>query len=263
MAKSDRRAPRRAAETPAGQVPADGAHQAETAQAAAEGSAPQQDRTPSGRVRPKRASSRRATRAETEAARAKLERTETRTADHAPRHADTGRDAAGAGTADVAAAAGSAGGTAVKTKTEAPAEPRPARPVRPAKKQRAARRPSWVEASSGPGAPLTAKQDRERATMAHFGVAVGFMAPLAIWLLYRDRGPFTAQEAKEALNFAVPPTLLMAVFFFLGQLPVLGPVFAVIGSLVWMIMAFYGILGGAQVNKGRPYRYPFNLRILR
>ncbi|MCT2006519.1 DUF4870 domain-containing protein [Micrococcus lylae] len=89
------------------------------------------------------------------------------------------------------------------------------------------------------------------------------MVPLAVWLLYRDRGPFTAQEAKEALNFSVPPTLLMGVFFFLGQLPVLGPVFAVIGALLWMVMAFYGILGGSQVNKGRPYRYPFNLRILR
>lgn len=239
MAKPDRSAPRRLPEPAAEQGPASGAEQAETAAA---GSAPQPDRAPSGRVRPKPASARHAA---------------------GPAAAEDSRRATPEAPAPKHAAAVAGGGTAVKTKTEAPDEPRPARPLRPAKKQRAARRPSWVEASSGPGAPLTAKQDRERATLAHFGVAVGFMVPLAVWLLYRDRGPFTAQEAKEALNFSVPPTLLMGVFFFLGQLPVLGPVFAVIGALLWMVMAFYGILGGSQVNKGRPYRYPFNLRILR
>lgn len=261
MAESHRRAPRRAADTPAEQGPATGAEKAETPAA---GSAPQQDRAPSGRVRPKRASSRRAS--GSEPARAKVERTESGTAEPRTAERAPARRAGAAGATAGAAERGTAesgGGTAVATSTEPPAEPRPARPVRPAKRQRTTRRPSWVEASSGPGAPLTAKQDRERATMAHFGVAVGFVAPLAIWLLYRDRGPFTAQEAKEALNFAVPPTLLMGVFFFLGQLPVLGPIFAIIGALVWMVMAFYGILGGAQVNKGRPYRYPFNLRILR
>lgn len=269
MAKSDRRAPRRAAETPAGDTPA-------TAQASgtgAETGAPQQDRAPSGRVRPKRASLRRSSRKDPavpaggdQPAPAAGVRT-----DAAPSAGDSAAGEPAAGESPVAertpaapaAAGATAGGTALKTHTDAPEEPRPARPVRPAKQQRAARRPSWVDATSGPGAPLTAKQDRERATMAHFGVAVGFVAPLAIWLLYRDRGPFTAQEAKEALNFAVPPTLLMGVFFFLGQLPVLGPIFAILGALIWMVMAFYGILGGSQVNKGRPYRYPFNLRILR
>ena len=122
---------------------------------------------------------------------------------------------------------------------------------------------SWSAPEHGPGAPLTAKQDRERATLAHFGVALGFAAPLAVWLLYRDRGPFTAQEAKEALNFAVPPTLLMVLFFFLSLLPVMGPVFAVLAALTWIAMAVYGLMGGSQVNRGRPYRYPFNLRILR
>ncbi|XNZ01205.1 DUF4870 domain-containing protein [Micrococcus luteus] len=269
MAKSDRRAPRRAAETPTGQTPAS----TQDAGTGAEAGAPQTDRAPSGRIRPRRASLRRSSRRDgagpaggTVAGSAESVPGHAAGSAEDPRRAQT----VGTGSADAVApqrlrarAEAVDTGTAVKTRTDAPAEPRPARPVRPATQQRAARRPSWMEAPSGPGAPLTAKQDRERATMAHFGVAVGFVAPLAIWLLYRDRGPFTAQEAKEALNFAVPPTLLMGVFFFLGQLPVLGPVFAVLGALVWMVMAFYGILGGSQVNKGRPYRYPFNLRILR
>lgn len=233
MAKPDRSAPRRTAGAPSRQGQPGGPQQEQTA---AHGADVQPDRAPSGRIRARRSA---------------------RRAAPAPTAAATGTTvSAQAGTApsDTAQPAPATG---------AAANPAGRAPQRKEPPRRALRRPSWVEPTTGPGAPLTAKQDRERATLAHFSVALGFVAPLAVWLLYRDRGPFTAQEAKEALNFAVPPTLLMGALFFLGQLPVLGPVCAVLGALTWMVMAVYGVLGGAQVNKGRPYRYPFNLRLLR
>ena len=34
------------------------------------------------------------------------------------------------------------------------------------------------------------------------------MPSLLIYLVFRDRGPFTAQESKEALNFTLPPTIV-------------------------------------------------------
>ena len=84
-----------------------------------------------------------------------------------------------------------------------------------------------------------------------------------VWLLYRDRGPFTSQESKEALNFSGPPTLITTLFFFLALLPVIGAIFAILGALSWAVMAVYGVMGASNVSKGRPFRYPFNLRILR
>ena len=54
--------------------------------------------------------------------------------------------------------------------------------------------------------PLTASEDRQWATLAHFGGILGCVPSLLIYLIFKDRGPFTAQESKEALNFTLPPT---------------------------------------------------------
>ncbi|NMX42596.1 DUF4870 domain-containing protein, partial [Pseudomonas veronii] len=83
--------------------------------------------------------------------------------------------------------------------------------------------PAWLVSAGGRGAPLTAKQDRDRAALAHLSLAFGVLGPLVVWLLYRDRGPFTSQESREALNFSGPPTLITLLFFFLSLLPVVGP----------------------------------------
>ena len=53
--------------------------------------------------------------------------------------------------------------------------------------------------------PLTASEDRQWATLAHFGGILGCVPALLIYLIFRERGPFTAQESKEALNFTLPP----------------------------------------------------------
>lgn len=76
--------------------------------------------------------------------------------------------------------------------------------------------PAWLVSAGGRGAPLTAKQDRDRAALAHLSLAFGVLGPLVVWLLYRDRGPFTSQESREALNFSGPPTLITLLFFFLS-----------------------------------------------
>lgn len=123
--------------------------------------------------------------------------------------------------------------------------------------------PAWLASAGTSSTPLTAKQDRDRAAVAHLSLAFGVLGPFLVWLLYRDRGPFTSQESKEALNFSGPPTLITLLFFFLAMLPVIGAIFAILGAITWATMAAYGVMGASHVSKGRPFRYPFNLRILR
>lgn len=110
--------------------------------------------------------------------------------------------------------------------------------------------------------PLTASEDRQWATMAHFGGILFFIPALIIYLVFRDRGPFTAQESKEALNFTLPPSAVALVAFVLSLLPGVGGIFAVINALTWIMVAIYSVSAGIQVNRGRPYRYGFNLRLL-
>ncbi|WP_318241956.1 DUF4870 domain-containing protein [Arthrobacter gallicola] len=111
--------------------------------------------------------------------------------------------------------------------------------------------------------PLTASEDRQWATMAHFGGILGFVPSLIIYLVFKDRGPFTAQESKEALNFTLPPTLLALLAWLLSFIPVIGGFFAIINALLWITVAVASVIAGIECNRGRPYRYRFNLRRIR
>ncbi|WP_354179217.1 DUF4870 domain-containing protein [Arthrobacter sp. UYP6] len=120
-------------------------------------------------------------------------------------------------------------------------------------------RPSYQGAPAN-ALPLTASEDRQWATMAHFGGILGFIPSMVIYLVFRDRGPFTAQESKEALNFTLPPTIIALVAWVLSFIPVIGWFFAILNALLWVAIAVSSVVAGIAVNRGRPYRYPLNLR---
>lgn len=111
--------------------------------------------------------------------------------------------------------------------------------------------------------PLTPSEDRQWATIAHFGAFLGFVPSLVVFVVFRSRGPFSEQESKEALNFTLPLTIVGIAMNVLAFLPILGAIFGVIAVLLWVFMTVSGVIAGIEVNKGRPYRYPFNLRIIR
>jgi uncharacterized Tic20 family protein len=99
--------------------------------------------------------------------------------------------------------------------------------------------------------------DRTWAMLAHLSpiIGLGFIGPLVIWLIYKDKSPFVADQAKEALNFSL--ALLIAVLICIATCigivvaPVLG-----IGALVYQIIA------AMEANKGVWYRYPYTIRMI-
>lgn len=111
--------------------------------------------------------------------------------------------------------------------------------------------------------PLTATEDRQWATLAHFGGILGFVPSLLIYLVFRDRGPFTAQESKEALNFTLPPTVVAMLANLLVIIPAVGNIFAVLATLIWLGIAVFSVIAGIRVNRGQPYRYQYNLRLIK
>ncbi|OMH37052.1 DUF4870 domain-containing protein [Tersicoccus sp. Bi-70] len=111
--------------------------------------------------------------------------------------------------------------------------------------------------------PLTATEDRQWATMAHFGGILGCIPSLVIYLVFRERGPFTAQESHEALNFTVPPTVVAVVCNVLALIPVVGWVFALIAAAIWLGVTVFSVIAGVHANRGQPYRYPVNLHLVR
>jgi uncharacterized Tic20 family protein len=118
----------------------------------------------------------------------------------------------------------------------------------------------------GPGAPyqpqpLTASDERMWSIFAHIGpVLLSFIAPLVIWLMFKDRSRFVDQEAKEALNFQI--TLI---FLHIACLIITLVTFG-IGSIVYLAFIaalVFMILGAVENNKGAPYRYPVNIRLIK
>ncbi len=117
-------------------------------------------------------------------------------------------------------------------------------------------------------APLTEAEDRQWASFAHLGGVLGFLPALIIWLVFKDRGSFTNQEAKEALNFQIAVTIAYIALNVLGV--ILGAVTFGLGGLitfliplVWIAAVIFSILGFVKSKDGNGYRYPVSIRLIK
>jgi len=114
--------------------------------------------------------------------------------------------------------------------------------------------------------PLTPTQDRQWAMLSQFGGIFGFIPPLIIWLIFRDRGRLTDQEAKESLNFQISVAIFVLGFYILGTILS----FIIIGLLLFPIAVavsiagvVFAIVAGVKVNGGGTYRYPYTFRFIK
>lgn len=96
----------------------------------------------------------------------------------------------------------------------------------------------------------------------------GWIGPLIVFLIYKDRSAFARQESKEALNFGIFMTILTLGIILVSI--VLGVITLGLASflgLFWWIPALlqviFSIIGGVRVNNGGSYRYPFNWRLVK
>jgi len=120
-----------------------------------------------------------------------------------------------------------------------------------------------------PAAPLTEAEDKQWASFAHLGGIIGFLPSLIIWLIFKDRGPKTNVEAKEALNFQITLVIAHVANFVIGIVltAVTFGIWALIQTLltfaIWVVGIIFSIIGFTKVNAGGSYRYPFALRLIK
>lgn len=108
-------------------------------------------------------------------------------------------------------------------------------------------------------APMSDADQRLWATLAHVGgIILGFLAPLVVWLVYKDRGRFVEEQSKEALNFQI--TIVIG-YVVSGITMIIGIGFLLF-FVVWVISIVFAIMAAIAVNKGQAYRYPVTLRII-
>jgi uncharacterized Tic20 family protein len=118
----------------------------------------------------------------------------------------------------------------------------------------------WVGPVYGPP-PLRPEEERTWAMLAHLLTLVGgWLAPLVILLVFKGRGPYVEDQAKESLNFQL--TLLIAALV-VGVAALLTFGFgALLVPVVVVAQLLFPILAGVAASRFEWYRYPVSLRMV-
>jgi uncharacterized Tic20 family protein len=122
-----------------------------------------------------------------------------------------------------------------------------------------------ASAAPSPAAPLTEAEDKQWASFAHFGNILSFVPALIIWLIFKDRGPKSNVEGKEALNWGINVTAGFIILQILNAIVAIAffPLSILTGLLIFALVVvnlIFAIMGGVKVNGGGSYRYPVNIR---
>jgi uncharacterized Tic20 family protein len=128
--------------------------------------------------------------------------------------------------------------------------------------------PHYQQQAPVVAAPLSEAEDRQWASFAHLGGILSFLPSLIIWLVFKDRGRFTDEEAKEALNFQITLAIVyVAIWIITVILTVitfgLGAVFGLLAWVVWIAGVIFSIFGFMKAKEGEHYRYPFAIRLIK
>ena len=121
------------------------------------------------------------------------------------------------------------------------------------------------------GPPLSGSEERTWAMVAHIGVliaawfAMGFLCPLIVWLLFRNRSDFVGRHALESLNFQLSlliytaiAVILIVITFGLGVLIIIPLI--VIGAVAALVVIIRATIAASS---GREYSYPLSIRLVR
>ena len=103
-------------------------------------------------------------------------------------------------------------------------------------------------------APVSASDARMWAMFAALGgIIVYFVAPLVIYLIYKDRDPFIRRHAAQAVNFQIIIGIIEIVSIPLMVILV-GFLTALAAGVVFYV---FSILAAVAANRGEPYDYPY------
>ncbi|QAY63062.1 DUF4870 domain-containing protein [Xylanimonas allomyrinae] len=119
-----------------------------------------------------------------------------------------------------------------------------------------------------PPPPLPEHEARNWAMAAHLsplviallsGGILAAIAPLVIWLLYRQRSWLVDDQAKEALNFQIT----LAIAYVVGLVTLVFLVGVLIWAAAFVLAIVFAIQGSVAASRGERYRYPISIRFVR
>ncbi|MEG3616646.1 MULTISPECIES: DUF4870 domain-containing protein [Isoptericola] len=119
--------------------------------------------------------------------------------------------------------------------------------------------PGYPQGAAAPQ-PVAPSEERTWSIIAHAGgILVGFLAPLIVWLVYKDRSARLDDQGKEALNFQ----LTMLIGYVVGWILTIIIVGGLIVFAAWVCTIVFGILGAMAASRDEWYRYPFKITFIK
>lgn len=101
------------------------------------------------------------------------------------------------------------------------------------------------------------------AMLAHLlGLLAGFIGPLVIWLIGKDKHPFVNEQGKEALNWQITVGIAGVACLVLAFIPFVQCLVFVVGPAVGIANIVFCILAAVKASSGEAYRYPVALRLV-
>jgi uncharacterized protein len=94
----------------------------------------------------------------------------------------------------------------------------------------------------------------------YIGIPIGhIIIPLVIWLSKKEDSALVENQAKESLNFQITVSIFGFVFLVLSFV-LIGIPFLIATGLLHIV---FTIIATIEVDKGKTYRYPINLRFIK
>ena len=111
-----------------------------------------------------------------------------------------------------------------------------------------------------PAFPAPSQDSKNMAMLCHLlAIFSVFYGPLLIWLIKKDEDKYVDTQGKEALNFQITVVLAMIASWIL--IPILIGILLVFATIACNLI--FCIMGSIAASKGKDYRYPVSLRLIK
>ncbi len=90
------------------------------------------------------------------------------------------------------------------------------------------------------------------------GFILGFVSPLIVWLIFKDRSAWVDRTAKEALNFQIS----YAIYLFASGISLIILVGIILFPIVIIAYYVFMIIGIVKAASMQDYRFPLILRLV-
>ena len=104
---------------------------------------------------------------------------------------------------------------------------------------------------------LPTSDEKTMSILSHIlTLAVGFIAPLIIYLMKKDQSTFITYHARESLNFQITVLIIIIIL-----------AITIVGILlIWLVglaALVFVIIATLKASEGKLYRYPFSIRFIK